>query len=138
MPPASVRPLRTAFRTLPARVGIALTVYAGADTFTGSSSTWLSETVTKAPTTITLTTGAGGMVQAQVRTSFAGSPVGTVTFKEGNVVLGAAAVNGAGVAVFTPGKLAPGRHQITAVYSGSSCFLGATSAPLALTVAART
>ena len=112
-------------------------LYVGTASFTNSSSTWLNETVTKAPTTINLTTTTVGTIQAQVRTSFAGSPIGTVTFKEGNVVLGTVAVNGAGVAVFTFfGKLAPGKHQITAVYSGSSCFLDMTSAPFTLTIAA--
>ncbi len=108
-------------------------VYAGAPAFTTSSSTWLNETVTKAPTTVSVTT-AGGTFRAQVRTGFAGSPIGTVTFKDGDRVLGTASVNGSGVAVFAFGALPPGTHRITAVYSGSSCFLDATSGALDLTI----
>ena len=50
-------------------------------------------------------------------------------------MLGTAAVNGNGVAVFRlAGRLSAGSYRITAVYGGSSCFLGATSDPLDVAV----
>jgi hypothetical protein len=59
----------------------------------------------------------------------AGTPTGTITFKEGATVLGTAALTSADTATFTANVLAAGAHSITAVYTGSS-----TSAVLAQTI----
>ncbi len=103
-------------------------VYSGSATAAASSSGLLYETVGKAPTTVGLSTSPNGlMLVARVLPGFTGSPIGTVTFRNGNTVLGTAAVNGSGVASFTlSSPLASGSH-ITAVYSGCSCFLGSSS-----------
>jgi len=55
---------------------------------------------------------------------------GTMTFRDGAVVLGTGAVNAAGVAVLTTSNLAIGSHTITASYGGNGSYDVATSAPL--------
>jgi hypothetical protein len=61
-------------------------------------------------------------------------PTGTITFKDGNTVLGTVAVGSGGIATFVTGFAATGGHSITAVYSGSGNFLGGTSAAVTETV----
>jgi sugar lactone lactonase YvrE len=65
----------------------------------------------------------------------AGSPAGTVSFFDGETLLGTATVNSSGVAVFTDEDLADGIYTVTAVYSGNISSQGSTSAPLTVTVA---
>ncbi len=108
-------------------------VYAGTTGFTGSTSSLLSQTVAKAPTTITLSLAPDGVtVRAQVLPGFTGSPIGSVTFKAGSVELGTAPVNGTGLATFKLALL-KGTSRITAVYGGCSCYLGSTSVLIAVT-----
>ena len=109
-------------------------VYVGSALDAGSNSAPFLQTVGKAHTTVTLASSAstgqvGKEVQivASVTPPFAGSPIGSVTFKEGNTILGTALVNGGGAATLKLASLTKGRHSITAIYSGSSCFLGNTS-----------
>ncbi len=60
-------------------------------------------------------------------TSAAGTPTGTVQFKDGVTNLGAPQVlNGSGVATFSTSTLAAGVHTITADYSGDINFLTST------------
>jgi hypothetical protein len=56
----------------------------------------------------------------------AGTPTGTVTFQDGNVVLGTVAVGARGTATFTTSFAAAGGHAITAVYSGAPIFVGSS------------
>jgi Big-like domain-containing protein/Calx-beta domain-containing protein len=57
-------------------------------------------------------------------TSGAGTPTGTVQFKDGGVNMGAAQIlNSGGVAQLTTSSLAAGTHTITANYSGDANFL---------------
>src|SRR5262249_49189892 len=58
----------------------------------------------------------------------AGVPAGTVTFMDGNVVLGTAAVGRSGTATFTTSFVAAGGHAITAVYNGDPNFVGSSQA----------
>jgi ELWxxDGT repeat protein len=60
-------------------------------------------------------------------------PGGSVTFKDGNTVLGTAPLQN-GVATLSTSKLAAGTHNITAVYATNSLFVGSNSAPLAVKV----
>ena len=62
-------------------------------------------------------------------TSGAGTPTGSVTFKDGSAVLGTATL-ASGVASFTTSALTQGSHSITVIYAGSSSFATSTSAPL--------
>jgi hypothetical protein len=63
----------------------------------------------------------------------AGTPTGTVTFRDGTAVLGAVSLSG-GQAAFTTNALLAGTHSITAAYSGDSHDLASTSAVLTETV----
>jgi uncharacterized repeat protein (TIGR03803 family) len=54
-----------------------------------------------------------------VQSPGAGTPTGTVTFKDGATVLGTGTLSG-GVATFTTTTLAPGTHSITALYAGDT------------------
>ncbi len=60
----------------------------------------------------------------------AGTPTGTVTFKDGSTTLGTGTLNGSGVATFATSSLSVGIHSMTAVYGGDSNFPGSTSSPL--------
>ena len=56
-------------------------------------------------------------------TSSAGTPTGSVQFKDGGVNIGSPVVlNGSGIATLTTSALAVGTHAITAEYSGSDTF----------------
>src|SRR5207245_10373 len=61
-------------------------------------------------------------------TSAAGTPTGTVQFKDNGSNLGApVALNGSGVAMLSTSSLTSGTHTITADYSASAGFLASTS-----------
>ncbi len=67
----------------------------------------------------------------------AGTPTGTVAFKDGSTVLGSSTlqmVNGVDEATFTTSSLPAGSDAITAVYSGDSNFLTSTSSVVNQTV----
>jgi hypothetical protein len=64
----------------------------------------------------------------------AGTPTGVVTFWDGNAPLGAGTLNSSGQASITTAMLSVGKHDLTAVYSGNSNFLGSPSAVFAQTV----
>src|SRR5512146_203785 len=55
-------------------------------------------------------------------TAVSGTPTGTVEFADNGTIIGAAALDSAGVATFLTAVLAAGSHAITAVYSGASGF----------------
>jgi hypothetical protein len=106
--------------------------FAGAG-FADSTSAAVTETVNRAATTVALTSSVNPAVTGQAVTFTAtvaivapgaGVPTGTVTFKDGNVVLGTGAVGRDGTATFTTSFAAAGGHTITAVYSGDSKFVG--------------
>ncbi len=58
-----------------------------------------------------------------------GTPTGTVTLMAGTTAVGTAALTG-GVANFTSSALPDGADSITAVYSGSTDYVGLSSAPV--------
>src|SRR5205814_10458584 len=60
-------------------------------------------------------------------TSAAGTPTGTVQFKDGGTNLGSPqTLNGSGVATFSTTSLTTGVHPITADYSGATNFLSSS------------
>ena len=60
-------------------------------------------------------------------TSTAGTPTGTVQFKDGGTSIGSPqALNGSGVASFSTSSLTSGVHTITADYSGDPNFIAST------------
>jgi fibronectin-binding autotransporter adhesin len=62
-------------------------------------------------------------------TGSSGTPTGTVTFKDGPLILRAVALSG-GQAAFPTSGLSGGTHSITAAYGGDSTYEGSTSAIL--------
>jgi hypothetical protein len=65
---------------------------------------------------------------ATVTAAFGGPATGTVTFKDGAVVIGTGTINTAThKAKFTTSKLALGKHSMTAVYHTNAHFVGSTS-----------
>jgi hypothetical protein len=66
--------------------------------------------------------------------SGAGTPTGSVTFSDGSVVFGSAALNGSGTAAVTTSFTTAGSHLITATYGGDANFADSTSAALTQTV----
>jgi hypothetical protein len=127
-------PLNTGHHTL--RV-----VYSGDSTFAASTSPPVYEVVAPAPTTTVLTGPASPVALgrrvtfvAAVSPAFSGSPIGTVTFFDGNTVLGTARLNGASHASFTTTTLPPGTHHIRTQYSGSSLFAGGWSDPFTVLI----
>ena len=66
-----------------------------------------------------------------------GMPTGTVTFKDGDTILGTGTlqvVNGVDQAVFSTTALTVGDHTITAVYGGDSNYFGSASNAVTETV----
>jgi hypothetical protein len=59
-----------------------------------------------------------------------GIPTGSVTFKDGTIVLGLRILNSSGQAIFSTDNLSVGSHTITAVYTGDDNFSSSTSQPL--------
>jgi hypothetical protein len=113
--------------------------FAGSTDYT-SASAQTTFTITPANTSTALRSSANPSAVGQsvtltasvsVLSPGAGTPTGTVTFKDGSTVLGTAnleMVNGSETAFFTTSSLAVGSHSITAVYSGDSNFVTSTSA----------
>jgi len=62
--------------------------------------------------------------------STVGTPTGTVTFIDGTTPLGTGTVSTSGIAKLSISTLAVGSHSITAVYSGDTNFITATSSAL--------
>jgi hypothetical protein len=121
--------------------------FGGTSAFAASTSAALTETVSKAATTTALSASANS-VSANHTVTFtatiaavapgAGTPTGTVTFKDGSVVLGTATVGAAGKATLSTSFSATGSHAITAVYSGDGNFVGSSSPVLTEQVTAAT
>ncbi len=112
--------------------------YSGNSSFSPSSGN-LTQTVNKADTTTGLASSANSSVFGQTVTFTAtvgvvmpgaGMPTGIVMFRDGAVVIGTVALNGAGVATFATNSLSVATHPITAVYGGDGNFNGSMSSIL--------
>lgn len=116
--------------------------YGGDSNFNGSTSAALAQTVEKADTEVSLASSPNPSTSGQSVTftatvsaaSGAGSPTGTVTFKDGATTLGTGTLDSSGKATLTTSTLAVGSHSITAEYGRSSSFNPSTSAVLTQTV----
>lgn len=102
--------------------------------FIGSTSPVLTQTVNANASTTTLSSsvnpsafGTSVTFTATV-TGGAGTPTGTVAFKNGGTTMGSGNVDGSGQATFTTSVLVAGSHAITAVYSGDTDY-GASISP---------
>lgn len=112
--------------------------YLSADpNFITSVSPLATQTVNKAATRTVLESSAPTSVFGQpvtftatvsVLAPGAGSPSGTVTFTDGNTVLGTAPVSSAtgGIASITTDELSVGQHAVVATYDGDDSFSGST------------
>ena len=123
-------------------------VYTNVDGGFSGSSGILSQTVSPAQTSTTVTSSLNPSIFGQsvtftakvVNTSGAAistaTPTGSVQFLDGTSVLGAAqTVSGSGTATFTTSALTAGTHPITAVYTNvDGNFTGSTSSSLTQTV----
>ena len=127
--------------TIPTSLGIgthALTAsFSGVTGFAESTSAATAVTVNRASTTVAVGSSVNPAVTGQAVTFTATvaavapggvTPTGTVTFKDGNVVLGTVAVGTGGKATFTTSFAAAGGHAITAVYSGDATSVGSSQA----------
>ncbi|HET8922787.1 MAG TPA: Ig-like domain repeat protein [Candidatus Acidoferrum sp.] len=115
--------------------------YNGDANVAGSTSAALTQTVSQAGTTTTVTSGANPAVFEQsvtfsvrIQSSSNGTPTGTVTLMDGSGSLGSTALPANGVAQFAISSLVPGAHAISASYSGDANFGGSTSAALSQVV----
>jgi len=111
-------------------------VYAGAPGFNAGSSAILTQTVAKAATSARLSSSLnpshnGNTVTftATVISSTAGTPTGSVAFKDRATSLGTGMLS-SGKATLTTAALAPGTHSVTAIYDGDSNFDESTSPAL--------
>jgi hypothetical protein len=111
--------------------------FAGNGGFADSNSAALTETVNRAATTVALGSSVNPAATGQAVTFTArvavvapgaGAPTGTVTFKDGSLVLGTVAIGRDGTAALTTSFAAVGGHVITADYSGDSNFVGSSRA----------
>jgi Bacterial Ig-like domain (group 3) len=119
--------------------------YGATGAFAASTSAAVAETVNRATTTVALGSSVNPAVTGQAVTFTAtvdavapgsGTPIGvsgsvftgTVTFRDGNVILGTVAVGFSGRATLTTSFAAAGGHAITAVYSGDVNFAGSSQA----------
>ena len=114
-------------------------VYVGDTNFKTSTSTAVSQVVSQASTTSTVATSSATTLFGQGLTFTAtivpvspgaGTPTGTVTFKEGAATLGTGTLDSTGKATFTTSSLPRGSHSITVVYPGDTNFTTSTSAAI--------
>jgi hypothetical protein len=114
-------------------------VYGGAANFFGSTSPALTQHVVAATSTVLAASvnpsvfGQAVTFTATVTSATPGTITGTVTFKNGAVVLGTGAVSG-GHATFSTSGLTVGIHSMSAIYSGNATFATSTSPALSHTV----
>ena len=104
--------------------------YAGDANFVASNSSISVLTVNKAIAKITLTgtlgTGASFTLTSAVTSFTSGVPTGTVSFYDGNRLIGSSQLVG-GVATYVINPLSAGGHSITATYNGDSHYVPGTS-----------
>ncbi len=117
-------------------------VYDGDTNFTGSASSAATQNVNQGTTTTTLGTAPNPSVVGQsvtltatvsVTSPAAGTPGGTVTFKDGTTTLAIVSPSG-GAATYSTSSLSLGSHSITAGYSGDTNFTASTSLAVTQTV----
>jgi hypothetical protein len=111
--------------------------YSGDGAHNGSTSPALAQTVNKAATATTLTSGLNpsksGREVVFTATVSPSAATGTVQFLDGSTVLGTATLSGDS-ASFATSALGGGKHLTTAVYGGDASFSTSTSAVLTQTV----
>jgi hypothetical protein len=119
--------------------------YSGNTNFGASTSSVQSLVVNQVTTTTALALAPNPVVAGQTETLTAtitpaptGTSYGTVSFYNGETLLGTGTVNASGLATYTTTSLAAGTPSLTATYSGNTDFAGSTSTAQTLTVLAVT
>jgi hypothetical protein len=122
--------------SLPVGADTLIAQYAGDANYSNASSPPLVQTVNKSSTSTALDLnpnpsvfGQSVTLSATVAASGGGSgmPSGTVSFNDGDAIVGTAALDGGGKASLTLSSLAVGSHGIKASYPGDGNFLASTS-----------
>jgi hypothetical protein len=117
-------------------------VYSGDSHYGEARSSTLTQVVSKASAEVTLTSslnpapfGSSGTLKAHVAAVApgAGTPAGTVTFREGETELDTVQLSG-GYASLSLKALEPGTHKITATYSGDANDKASEAGPFTQTV----
>jgi hypothetical protein len=115
-------------------------VYGGDGNFSGRNAIGLTQTVHRAGTSVTLVSDTNPATVGQAVTFTAtvtpiapgsGTPTGTVTFRDGDTVLGTVMIDSTGQAQLTLSTLTVGSHPITASYDGDFDFDLSVSSVLA-------
>jgi PhoPQ-activated pathogenicity-related protein len=113
--------------------------YSGDSNFTGSTSNTVNQAVHQASTKTMIsssvnpsTTGQSVTFTAVVSVTApgAGTPTGSITFKDGSNVLMTVPVDGTGTAKYTTSSLTKGNHNISAAYNGDTNFRNSNQASL--------
>ena len=116
--------------------------YSGDSRYGLGESEPLTQVVEKANTQLTLTSslnpapfGSAGTLKANVKAVApgAGTPAGTVTFREGSTVLATVQLSGAN-ATYSLKAMTVGEHEITATYNGDPDFEPSDASPLTQTI----
>ena len=114
--------------------------YSGDQNYPTKNSLTLKQTINKYTTSTALTSNLhpstyGQAVTLTATVSSAGpTPTGTVTFKNGSVVLGSRTLNADGVATSTTAKIPVGANTLTATYNGDALNGKSVSAAITQTV----
>jgi large repetitive protein len=114
-------------------------VYSGSSAHLGSTSGAVSQVVTGAASSTAVVSSLNPSTYPQSVTFTATvsgaftAPTGTVTFQDGGVTLGVAALSG-GIATYSTSSLAVGTRSITAVFGGDDSYAGSTSTTLSQVV----
>ncbi len=120
-------------------------VYSGDSNFGASTAPNFNQVVQQANTSVTVSSSlspapVGSRVTFIATVSpvapGAGTPTGTVTFKNGSTVLGTGALAGPGVATFSTSGLTVGDSSITAEYGGDVAFAASNSPSLTQSMSA--
>ena len=129
---------------LPAGADAITASYPGGSGFASSKSAPLSQSVTPAATTTSLTsslnpaaTNQSVTFTATVTSQFGGAVTGSVVFSSGSQTLGTASLNGA-AASLTTSFAAPGTYTISAQYNGNGNNTGSTSSTVSQVIIAST
>jgi hypothetical protein len=119
--------------TLPAGSHSITATYGGDGNSAGSASAPVTQAVTPAPTSTTLSSSSNPVSAGLIVTFTAtvltpiGAPAGSVTFTTGTGILGTVNVNSNGVARVSTATLPKGTNVITATFSGIANFLGSSA-----------
>ncbi len=109
--------------------------YGGDASFSGSTSSALTQSVNKASTSTSVRASPTPSILNQsvtftatvtVLAPGAGTPTGTVTFQDGATTIGTATLNGSASTTLSSSSLTVGAHTITGQYNGDSNFLSSS------------